>query len=140
PGRCAVEGRRRARGARDVPPSRRDRATGRRPGALGPQRPRLRRGGLASALGAERGRRPTPHRASQEALDGLGERDPGLRARLLARLAINLYWAPEPERVLALSEEAVTLARQLGDPRDLAAVLRARWIALWRPEAAEERL
>src|SRR5207245_10787100 len=76
----------------------------------------------------------------QEALDGLGERDPGLRARLLPRLAINLYWAPEPERVLALSEEAVTLARQLGDPRDLAAVLRARWIALWRPETAEERL
>ncbi|TMB51015.1 MAG: hypothetical protein E6J60_11240, partial [Deltaproteobacteria bacterium] len=76
----------------------------------------------------------------EEALDGLGDRDPGLRARLLARLAINLYWAPEPERVLALSEEAVTLARQLGDPRDLAAVLRARWIALWRPEAAEERL
>src|SRR5205823_1942011 len=51
------------RGARDVPPGRRDRATGRRPGALGPQRPRLRRGGVASALGAERGRRPTPHRA-----------------------------------------------------------------------------
>src|SRR6266699_1803799 len=76
----------------------------------------------------------------EEALDGLGERDPGLRARLLARLAINLYWAPEPERVLALSAEAVTLARQLGDPRDLAAVLRARWIALWRPETPEERL
>src|SRR5437870_4011242 len=75
----------------------------------------------------------------EEALDGIGD-DPGLRARLLARLAINLYWAPEPERVLALSEEAVTLARQLGDPRDLAAVLRARWIALWRPETAEERL
>jgi len=76
----------------------------------------------------------------EEALEGLGDRDPGLRARLLARLAINLYWAPEPERVLALSEEAVTLARQLGDPRDLAAVLRARWIALWRPETPEERL
>jgi eukaryotic-like serine/threonine-protein kinase len=76
----------------------------------------------------------------EEALGGLGDGDPGLRARLLARLAINLYWAPEPERVLALSEEAITLARQLGDPRDLAAVLRARWVALWRPETAEERL
>src|SRR5213594_357795 len=76
----------------------------------------------------------------EEALDGLGDRDPGLRARLLARLAINLYWAPEPERVVALSEEAVRLARQLGDPRLLAAVLRARWIALWRPEGAAERL
>src|SRR5207244_12536040 len=30
--------------------------------------------------------------------------------------------------------------RQLGDPRDLAAVLRARGVALWRPETAEERL
>src|SRR5439155_177704 len=72
----------------------------------------------------------------EEALHRLGDGDPGLRAQLLARLAINLYWAPEPERVVALSEEAVRLARQLGDPRLLAAVLRARWIALWRPEGA----
>ena len=76
----------------------------------------------------------------EEALAGLGDREAALRARLLARLAINLYWAPQPERVLALSEEAVAVARQLDDPRDLAAVLRARWVALWRPETAEERL
>src|SRR5947199_7997440 len=76
----------------------------------------------------------------EEALDALGDRDPGLRVRLLARLAINLYWAPEAERVLAVSEEAIRLARQLGDPRDLAAALRARLIALWRPETAEARL
>jgi len=76
----------------------------------------------------------------EEALHRLGDGDPGLRAQLLARLAINLYWAPESERVVALSEEAVRLARQLGDPRLLAAVLRARWIALWRPEGAAERL
>src|SRR5438477_1300863 len=76
----------------------------------------------------------------EEALHRLGDGDPGLRAQLLARLAINLYWAPEPERVVALSEEAVRLARQLGDPRLLAALLRARWIALWRPEGAAERL
>src|SRR3989475_5592265 len=76
----------------------------------------------------------------EEALHRLGDGDPGIRARLLARLAINLYWDPQAARVLALSEEALTLARQLGDPRDLAAVLRARWVALWRPETAEERL
>src|SRR5881409_1593069 len=76
----------------------------------------------------------------EEALHRLGDGDPGLRARLLARLAINLYWDPQPERVLALSEEALTLARQLGDPGQLAAALRARLIALWRPETAEERL
>src|SRR5213593_4682515 len=76
----------------------------------------------------------------EEALHRLGDGDPGLRAQLLARLAINLYWAPQPERVLALSEEALTLARRLGDPCQLAAALRARLIALWRPETAEERL
>src|SRR5881296_300862 len=76
----------------------------------------------------------------EEALHRLGEGEPGLRVRLLARLAINLYWAPEAERVLAVSEEALTLARQLGDPGQLAAALRARLIALWRPETAEARL
>src|SRR5207244_3226201 len=76
----------------------------------------------------------------EEALHRLGDGDQGLRAQLLARLAINLYWAPQPERVLALSEEAITLARRLGDPCQLAAALRARLIALWRPETAEERL
>src|SRR5438552_5956461 len=75
----------------------------------------------------------------EEALHRLGDVDPGLRAQLLARLAINLYWAPQPERVLALSDEALTLARPLGDPRLLAAALRARVVALWRPETAEER-
>src|SRR5438067_63107 len=76
----------------------------------------------------------------EEALHRLGDGDPGLRARLLARLAINLYWDPQPARVLALSEEALALARQLGDPGQLAAALRARLIALWRPEPAEARL
>ena len=76
----------------------------------------------------------------EEALRALGDGDRSLRARALARLAINLYWEPEPERALALSDAAVHLARELGDWRDLAAVLRARWIALWRPETAEERL
>jgi len=76
----------------------------------------------------------------EEALRALGDGDRSLRARVLARLAINLYWEPGAERVLALSDAAVRVARELGDTRDLAAVLRARWIALWRPETAEERL
>ena len=76
----------------------------------------------------------------EEAIDRLGDREPALRARLLARLAINLYWETTPARALAVSDAAVTLARQGGDPRDLAAVLRARWVALWRPETTEERL
>ncbi len=76
----------------------------------------------------------------EEALEGLGDEHDILRARLTARLALELYYSGEPERRLALSEEAVELARAIGDPRTLAMCLDARHYALWRPENVEERL
>jgi DNA-binding SARP family transcriptional activator len=76
----------------------------------------------------------------QEALGALGEEDSPLRARLLARLALELYYAGDPQRRLALSEDAVALARRLGDPLTLAICLDARHYALWRPETVQERL
>jgi len=76
----------------------------------------------------------------QEALGALGAEDSPLRARLLARLALELYYAGDPQRRLALSEEAVALARRLGDPLTLATCLDARHYALWRPETVQERL
>ena len=76
----------------------------------------------------------------QEALAALGGEDTPLRARLLARLALELYYAGDPSRRLALSEEAVGLARRLGDPLTLATCLDARHYALWRPETVQERL
>ena len=76
----------------------------------------------------------------QEALGALGAEDSPLRARLLARLALELYYAGDPGRRLALSEEAVALARRLGDPLTLATCLDARHYALWRPETVQERL
>jgi DNA-binding SARP family transcriptional activator len=76
----------------------------------------------------------------EEALAGLGEDDSPLRARLLARLALELYYYGEPDRRLAVSEEAVELARRLDDPRTLATCLDARHYALWRPETVDERL
>ena len=76
----------------------------------------------------------------QEALGALGGEDSPLRARLLARLALELYYAGDPQRRLALSEEAVALARRLGDPLTLATCLDARHYALWRPETVHERL
>jgi DNA-binding SARP family transcriptional activator len=76
----------------------------------------------------------------QEALGALGGEDTPLRARLLARLALELYYAGDPARRLALSEEAVSLARRLEDPLTLAACLDARHYALWRPETVQERL
>ena len=76
----------------------------------------------------------------QDALAGLGDAEVPLRARLLARLALELYYAGDPERRLALSDEAVELARRLGDPQTLAICLDARHYALWRPETVHERL
>jgi DNA-binding SARP family transcriptional activator/tetratricopeptide (TPR) repeat protein len=76
----------------------------------------------------------------EEALAALGEEDSPLRARLLARLALELYYSGDPDRRLALSEQAVDLARRLGDPRTLAVCLDARHYALWRPENVDERL
>ena len=76
----------------------------------------------------------------QEALGALGAEDSPLRARLLARLALELYYAGDPDRRLALSGEAVALARRLGDPLTLAVCLDARHYALWRPETVQERL
>jgi DNA-binding SARP family transcriptional activator/tetratricopeptide (TPR) repeat protein len=76
----------------------------------------------------------------EEALGALGEEDSPLRARLLARLSLELYYAGQPERRMALSEEAVALARRTGDPATLASALDARHYVLWRPENVEERL
>ena len=63
-----------------------------------------------------------------------------MRARLQARLAVELYYAPDRTRSEALSAEAVATARGSGDPSALAAALNARHVALWRPDRIEERL
>jgi DNA-binding CsgD family transcriptional regulator len=73
----------------------------------------------------------------KQALAALGRADSLLRARVLARLARALVYAPQTERRLALSEEAVALARRLGDPGTLAAVLFDCHVAIWGAEGAE---
>jgi DNA-binding SARP family transcriptional activator len=75
----------------------------------------------------------------EEALAGLGDREPGLRARLLARLAIALYYAPRRDRSEPLSAAAVAAARESGDPDALLAALNARHVGLWHPSGLEER-
>ena len=69
-----------------------------------------------------------------------GELGDGVRARLLARLAMELYFAGAGERRAALVDEALAIARRLGDPATLAYALNARYAALWGPENVEERL
>jgi len=74
------------------------------------------------------------------ALAAPGRLDDGLRARLLARLAMELYFAGAEERRAILVDEAVAIARRLGDPATLAYALNARYAALWGPANVEDRL
>ncbi len=75
----------------------------------------------------------------EEALAAAPAEDLATRARLRARLAIELYYA-DPAGAESLSEEAVTDARASGGAGALAAALNARRVALWRPGHAHERL
>jgi DNA-binding SARP family transcriptional activator/tetratricopeptide (TPR) repeat protein len=74
----------------------------------------------------------------EEALERAGDR--ALRSRLEARLAVELYYAPDRMRSEALSAAAVATARASGEASAVAAALGARHVALWRPDRAEERL
>lgn len=75
----------------------------------------------------------------EEAL-AAGQVEAPLRARLLARLAVELYYGPSRERSEALGSEAVELARRSGDEGALTYALNARHVSLWRPDRLEERL
>jgi hypothetical protein len=77
----------------------------------------------------------------EEALGQLPTGDSPLRARLLACLAVELYSVNEPvERRVALSGEAVEMARRLGDSEALGMALHARHWALATPDLVHERL
>jgi class 3 adenylate cyclase len=77
----------------------------------------------------------------EEASRTLGDPESPLHARLLGRLAVELYYWPEraSERI-PLAHQAVEMARPLGDPATLAYVLSARNHCLWGAESAAERL
>jgi DNA-binding SARP family transcriptional activator len=77
----------------------------------------------------------------EEALRALPEEDSELRVRLLARLAagpLRDSLPPEPRR--AMAQEAVAIARRLGDPMTLAYALEGRYEAYWGPDRLDERL
>jgi DNA-binding CsgD family transcriptional regulator len=76
----------------------------------------------------------------EDALILLEDMESGLRARVLARLAMELYWSPERGRADALVREAVELARRIDDRPALCFALNARRFVIWGPDALDERL
>ena len=75
----------------------------------------------------------------EAAITAIGGGDPALRARLLATLGLELAWQPDPTRRVALSQEALQIARTLDDPATLASVLLARDYAITDPQNVAER-
>ncbi|MBI1816713.1 MAG: AAA family ATPase [Deltaproteobacteria bacterium] len=78
--------------------------------------------------------------ALEEALVRLAEHDHPLRARILARLAAELYFSDAEERRAALSRQAVEMARRCGQSAALAYAVNARHFALWDSPDVDERL
>jgi eukaryotic-like serine/threonine-protein kinase len=78
----------------------------------------------------------------EEALAALPENDSALRGRLLAHLALEMCAGREQpvERRVAVSEQAIELARRLDDKEVLVTALHARHWALTAPELVHERL
>ncbi len=76
----------------------------------------------------------------EEALSRLDDGEHGLRAQLLGRLAIEVYYEPPASRREKLSASALELARAASAPGALADALSARHVALWSAPHLFERL
>jgi DNA-binding SARP family transcriptional activator len=70
----------------------------------------------------------------ERALAAIAERDSPIRVRLLARLAASLRDDPSRDRRVRLAEEALAIARRIGDPITLAAAIEGHWIAVEGPD------
>lgn len=73
----------------------------------------------------------------EEALRMLDERPSALRARVLARLAVQLYWQEDRIRISELVDEAARIAATLDDPAAKLEVLAQVHLATSRPETPE---
>jgi tetratricopeptide (TPR) repeat protein len=74
------------------------------------------------------------------ALEALGGEDSPWRARILGRLATELYFSDARERRDELSTDAVAIARRLDDPTALLAALNSRHWAVWDVANLDDRL
>jgi DNA-binding SARP family transcriptional activator len=76
----------------------------------------------------------------QDALAALSDRDEELRARVLARLSVELTYDPDENLRDSISLQAVESARRSGAPAALASALGARHVALSHAEHTAARL
>ncbi|MGI9033630.1 MAG: helix-turn-helix transcriptional regulator [Acidimicrobiales bacterium] len=93
---------------------------------------------VLEAIGSQRWDRDV-RQWCEEALAGLGESQPSLRVRLLARLTEASIYLGDDGSVGDISRRALDLANQVGEAPAVVAALRARQLALSGPEHVKER-
>ena len=76
----------------------------------------------------------------EEALVALPPDDSALRSRVLAALALELYFTSARERGIAVATESVAMARRIGDDDALAFALACKYTAFSDPEHMPDRL
>ena len=74
----------------------------------------------------------------EDALTGLRPDDP-VRVEVLSILATSLAFEDGQQRRQALDDEAIALARRLGDPQLVASALVAEHLAMWSPATLDRR-
>jgi DNA-binding SARP family transcriptional activator len=79
-------------------------------------------------------------RCLEAALEAYDPTPSTIRARLLAQLAVELTFGGDWDVRRRYSDEAVAMARELGDPGTLAVVLMQRIAALWHASTVEDRI
>ncbi len=79
-------------------------------------------------------------RLLRDALNALGAEDRALKAQLLSSLARALIFSGEEAQATKVHEEAVSVARQAGDPSTLAITLLATLSARWHHDRIGERV
>ena len=78
--------------------------------------------------------------ALRRALEGLPTADDPLRCRAMLGLANELYYSATFEERRALVEQALAMARRLGDDALVLDACEVGFVSLWRPDTAELRL
>jgi hypothetical protein len=76
----------------------------------------------------------------EDARDALGDGDSPLLARVLARLATELYFSDRARERNDLAKTALTIAHRVGDRATTVSALGARFFTLCGPESSVERL
>lgn len=103
---------------------------------------RLARAALANNRGFQSSSQGVDHEriaVLQAALTAFDEGDGATRAGLLAQLAVEFISDADWRRRAKLSDEALAMARRVGDPGTLARVLTQRALAQWNPRTLAAR-